>query len=729
MKLKSTSLALAGLVATMLFSCNAQPLDQAAGQTPGDNTSSNQYAQGAEQGAVLVKFKKGFAPNVITRSQGGALMTGMEKVDKATSLVGAQTMERVFPYVAKFEHKNRRHGLDRWYKVTFDESVSNLNRALSAYGTVAEIECVEAIHRGVLVDDSPSIPVVMDGLMLHSRAGEEVEYPFNDPLLKDQWHYDRGAKDVPRNSSIYLFDAWRAKAGDPRILVAIVDGGVRFDHEDLVDNYWINEAELNGTDKVDDDGNGYIDDIYGWNFVDMNNGIQNTSHGTHVAGTVAAVNNNGKGGGGVAGGTGHNDGVKIVSCQILKDGNGGGGGASDDNMAKAIKYGADIGAVISQNSWGFKVSGQRSKVVEDAIDYFIAEAGDPELFPNSPMKGGVVIFAAGNWSSSEEYFPAAYGPCITVAGSDHTRMLGSYSNSGAYIDITAPGGHLDIQQYKVLSTDSETDKNGKYTYVYKYGCSMATPHVSGVAALLIAANYGITAAELTTKLLSSVSSEPFASAGSGSGLLDASKYLSAKDDNRAPDAVTDLAVQKNAETGITEVQWSVPQESSTDRVEKYMLYYSPDPIMAEDLKNLKPVEITDFYWFPVGAKVSYDLSKIAGLNLSSLNYFAVLAVDRWGHTSSISNVAKYPSGGGSTTSDLTLSLAIVTNLLTVSWVSDFSGDKTINVYDRSARKVMSVTASSTETSKALNTSKLASGNYTLEVVGDNATKRRTFRKL
>lgn len=730
MKLKLTSLALTALVATMLFACKAQALEPVAEQPSesGSKVSPYQRVDGAERGAVLVKFKKGFVPNVVTRSQGGALMTGMEKVDKAASVAGATTMERVFPYNEKFEYKNRRHGLDRWYRVDFNESAAGLNRALEAYNAVSEIECVQTIHRAVLVDDSPSIPVVLDGITLHSRAGESVELPFNDPLLKDQWHYDKGAKDVPRNAGIYLFDAWRAKAGDPRILVAIVDGGVRFDHEDLVDNYWINQAEVNGQSGVDDDGNGYVDDIYGWNFVDMNNGIQYSSHGTHVAGTVAAVNNNGKGGGGVAGGTGHNDGVKIVSCQILKDGNPP-ASATEDNMAKAIKYGADVGAVISQNSWGLgDRQDYRSQVIEDAIDYFIAEAGDPEMFPDSPMRGGVVMFAAGNLGSSAKYYPAAYEPCITVAASDNRRLFGTYSNRGSYVDITAPGGNLDIEQYQVLSTDSKTDDNGKYTYSYKYGCSMATPHVSGVAALLVAANYGITAAELTTKLLSSVSAEPFPETGSGSGLLDASKYLSAKDDNRAPDAVTDLQVVKSEDGKSVLAQWSVPAESSTDRVEKYKLYHSSTPIGVEDIKDLTPIEITEFYWFPVGAKISYDLSKVEGLNLSAVNYFAVLASDRWGHTSSISNVAQYPTASGST-SDLSFSSAMVTGSLTVSWANDFSGPKTINVYDRSARRVMSDQVPSTETSKSINTARLATGNYTLEVVGDNDTKRRTFRKL
>lgn len=725
MKLKLTSLALTGLVASMLFSCNAMVLEPEQGSDKNETAlSPYQTTRGAELGAVLVKFKKGFVPKVITRSEGGALMTGMEKVDKATSLAGVHSMERVFPYVAKFEAKNQRHGLDRWYRVSFDESAQGLSSALKAYGDVAEIECVETIHFGQLVDDNPSETLSFDGLMMNSRAGEEIALPFNDPLLKDQWHYDKGTKDVARNAGIYLFDAWRAKAGDPKVLVAIVDGGVRFDHEDLVDNYWINPNEQ--SNGIDDDGNGYIDDIYGWNFVDNTNGIQYSRHGTHVAGTVAAVNNNGLGGGGVAGGTGHNDGAKIVSCQILKDGQ---PGASDDNMARAIKYGADIGAVISQNSWGFTTPGQRAKVVEDAIDYFIAEAGDPELFPDSPMRGGVVMFAAGNSASSAEYYPAAYGPCITVAGSNEVRALAAYSNFATYNDITAPGGNGDLEQYNILSTDSQTDKNGKYGYYYNYGCSMATPHVSGVAALLVAANYGITSAELTTKLLASISAEAFNGSGSGSGLLDASKFLSTKDDDRAPDAVTDLEITQDQETKITAAQWSVPQESSTDRIEKYMLYYSSEPIMVEDLKDLTPVEITDFYWFPVGAKVSYDLSKITDLNLSSVHYFAVLSADRWGHTSSISNVAKYPDGGSAAASDITLSAVIVTSSLTVSWKPDFSGDKTINVYDRSARRVMSIVVPNTETSGSLNTARLASGNYTLEVVGDNATKRRTFRKF
>ena len=143
--------------------------------------------------------------------------------------------------------------------------------------------------------------------------------PMNDPLLQDQWHYqnDGTLAYSKKGADINLFKALEITHGSPNVIVAIVDGGIDINHEDLAANIWINTAEKNGTSGKDDDGNGYKDDVYGWNFVDNSATIVPHSHGTHVAGTVAAVNNNGKGVCGVAGGSGHGDGVRLMSCQIF----------------------------------------------------------------------------------------------------------------------------------------------------------------------------------------------------------------------------------------------------------------------------------------------------------------------------------------------------------------------------------------------------------------------------
>ena len=144
---------------------------------------------------------------------------------------------------------------------------------------------------------------------------------FNDPQLFWQWHYINNADqavgtETVAGADINVAEAWKLTGGDPRVIVAIVDGGVKYNHPDLAANMLINEAELSGQPGVDDDGNGYVDDIYGYNFAVDTGEISYDStddggHGTHVAGTVAAVNNNGIGVCGVAGGTGNNDGVRL----------------------------------------------------------------------------------------------------------------------------------------------------------------------------------------------------------------------------------------------------------------------------------------------------------------------------------------------------------------------------------------------------------------------------------
>ena len=184
--------------------------------------------------------------------------------------------------------------------------------------------------------------------------------PFNDPLLPDQWHYynDGHIYGTKAGADINLFPAWESGVtGSKDVTVAIIDGGFQIDHPDLKDNLWINEAELNGKPGVDDDGDGFVDDIYGYNFVINSANINAHTHGTHVAGTVGATNNNGIGVGGVAGG-------------------------SD---------GTDRGASIAQCSWGMGMAGDEDVAVSEAVRYFTANGGGEK------MNGGLCIFAAGKY--------------------------------------------------------------------------------------------------------------------------------------------------------------------------------------------------------------------------------------------------------------------------------------------------------------------------------------------
>ena len=252
-----------------------------------------------------------------------------------------------------------------WYVVRFNEEadLATVARSLAATGDIDKVEFSHLLRQyrdkeGQLNRFVKSVPYSRaKGSAAATRALRNA--PFNDPQLLDQWSLNNegeavnGIKGMLAGSDVNAYKAWEMCAGDPSIIVAVLDEGVMHTHPDLHANMWVNPKETLGA-GVDADGNGYVDDVHGYNFV-RGKGILSwdarwdTGHGTHVAGTIAAVNNNGEGLSSIAGGTGNNDGVRIMSCQIFDGAN----TASTYEEAQAIKYAADNGAVILQCSWGF----------------------------------------------------------------------------------------------------------------------------------------------------------------------------------------------------------------------------------------------------------------------------------------------------------------------------------------------------------------------------------------
>jgi len=597
--------------------------------------SSLTIAQGIDShtipGVVRVKISPeaaGSAQSVKTSLKNGVVTIGVSAFDNVSRTLSVVKMKRVFPYSAKHDAKHRKHDLHLWYELSYSEGVSPLEAAAN-YKSIPDVTIAEPIYEKQLIAGSEvNLPLPA---YLSSNA---VEMPFDDTYLSDQWHYNNTGENATEaivGADVSLFKAWEIETGKSNVIVSIVDGGFQTNHRDLAANVWVNEAELNGEEGVDDDGNGYVDDIHGYNFVRSSGEIEQHYHGTHVAGTVAAVNNNGLGVAGVAGGSGNGDGVRIQSAQIFND------QSSSTNIAAAIVYGADNGAVISQNSWGFTSPDNYEQVILDAIDYFVDEAGD---YVGSPMKGGVVIFAAGNQAEEGNYYPGYYDSTIAVGAIKADNQIASYSNWGEYIDLASYGGDINVaQNAAVLSTYPN------HEYAYLDGTSMACPHVSGIAALVVS-KYGgsdFTNEQLKRHLLTGVrdvdSYNPDYIGKLGVGILDAELAL-ANDEGIAPNAVQDIAILGLGQD-FAEIQWTVPADTDDDKPYSFELLYHTETITNGNVLETIRLEIKNL--MEAGEVYNYTINN---LDATTTYYVAVRSIDRWGNLSELSNIASGTTNEG-----------------------------------------------------------------------------------
>ena len=507
--------------ALALGSCTKDATEQATGPEPEAKAASKLVfsSENAVRGELLVCFGEeavaGIESSVmqVTRSGGVATRSGIADFDAVLGSIGVKALQRLFPVDERNEERTRAAGLHRWYVVEFD-AAADLDKAALDMARIAEVSKVEFNQQLMHVHEGRVIPLAETGAAPQTRAA----VGFNDPHLGRQWHYiNTGDKSIyskiKAGADVNCDEAWKLCTGDPRVIVAVVDNCVQWDHPDLAANMWTNTAELNGSEGRDDDSNGYADDIHGFNFVDNTTLTISTKgdapdHGTHVAGTVAAVNNNGTGVAGIAGGSGKNDGVKIMSCQIFHDKDGGDATTS----AKAIKYAADNGAAIIQCSYGYPAGSVTSDAAyssgasaeKQAIDYFIAKQNC------AAIEGGLAIFAAGNDLTGISGYPGAYRDYISVTAMSCDYTPAYYTNYGPGCNIAAPGGDAYQSYLENIKTGASevlsTVNGGKYGYMQ--GTSMACPHVSGVAALGL--SYALqlgktfTQNEFTTLLLTSV---------------------------------------------------------------------------------------------------------------------------------------------------------------------------------------------------------------------------------
>lgn len=436
-------------------------------------------------GEIIVQFaisNKSLSPQLTAT---GTAALGIASLDAIAEEFQVEGVQQLFAGAEPRTDKGRTIDLSRYYRVRFNPDL-NIDDVMEAYRGDPNVLSVEpiGIHR---IYATP-----------------------NDGNYSGQWHLNRA-----NDHDIDAPEAWDVETGSSNIVVAILDSGVRYFHKDLGGsaasystptaadgNMWINQAEKNGTAGVDDDGNGFVDDWVGWDFVTGatqcwsgedcsttdNDPRDFNGHGTHCAGNVGAINNNGYGTCAPSGGWGNGslqptgNGVKVMACRIGYSGRYLGyevGYVRMDFIAQAFYYAANNGAKIASCSWGSSNSGGLAA----AVDYFLAS-------------GGLIFKAAGNDGTQTADYMCARTDIISVAATDSTDNAADFTTFGTWVDISAPGTGILSAYHDHANPQSD--------YVAALdGTSMATPLSASVAALIWSKNPSWTASQVRDQLYSS----------------------------------------------------------------------------------------------------------------------------------------------------------------------------------------------------------------------------------
>jgi subtilisin family serine protease len=423
-----------------------------------------------EPGKFRIKFSADVEQKIASpgslKSSAGTIITGLSEIDalhqkfnvnKGNALL-SNLYDKNLKSISVNKKKHNHHGLHLWYEFEADETI-DIKNIIAQYGKLKGVDIVEPVFKKVpiLPVENPLMPNTNNA---SANLVELLSWMPEDERFDEQWHYhNTGQNDGTEDADIDLPEAWNLERGQPEVIVAVFDQGVDIAHPDLAANIWSGVGPQ-GANTLPG------------------------PHGTHVAGTIAAVNNNQIGVSGIAGGSGNDDGVRIMTLDIF----------SEENELSTLEmyvWAADNGAAISQNSWGYINPDVYNLSDLEGIDYFNEHGGGDVL------AGGLTIFAAGNETDDGQWFPGCYEGTLAVAATNNNDQLAYYSNYGDWIDISAPGGETYISSTGVLSTVAN---NG---YEYFQGTSMACPHVSGVAALVLSQTPGL----LTNNELKSILTE------------------------------------------------------------------------------------------------------------------------------------------------------------------------------------------------------------------------------
>ena len=425
-------------------------------------------------------------------------------------------------------------GLGRFFLVTVDEDA----------------------HHLALLDDLSSLPDV------ESAELNWLLYPQwtpDDPHFPDQWALEQ-ATDIDMDAP----EAWEIERGDSTIVIAILDSGINYSHEDLEHKMWVNEDEV--VDGEDTDGNGFVDDVMGWDFVDQSSGcvdpdcldedndpVDGLGHGTHVSGIAGAETDNALGVAGVC------PGCTVMPCRVCYDDDGGGACGLFDVM-HGLYYATDNGAHVVNMSLG-----------QQDADCVVSYSFDAALEYADNM-GVVVVAAAGNYDTNAPMcYPACYPTVIGVANLDIDGDKSDLSNYGDWVDVAAPG------------VSCHTTMLDSTSYGTKSGTSIASPHVAGLAGLLLSARPDLAPADVRQIIMDSSEPVDWPATPIAAGRVNAYNALAAtgvgESDSTTPGRIAHASFP-NPFNPVTTIAYELPRPGRVD-----LLVYSLSGRLVRILLN------------------------------------------------------------------------------------------------------------------------------------------------